>query len=259
MKEKNICKIIYSSATEELHTSLFIFESDAQVQEDEKVLEKDRIYLISHGSGRFRIDRTEYEVCSGDLLFGFAGERVCAHGKELEYFYIDFSGSRANELYRRFGVAPAFRRFGGHEKQIPFWRENISCATEDTLDIVSESVLMYAFSKLSVVRESVPDVARLMAEYAEENFSDAELSLQFLAEEWGYNPKYLSESFKKRMGMGFSRYLKNLRVKHAVFLMEHGVVSIKNVAFLCGFRDPLYFSKVFRADMGISPKEYLQR
>ena len=71
--------------------------------------------------------------------------------------------------------------------------------------------------------------------------------------------KYLSESFKKRMGMGFSRYLKNLRVKHAVFLMEHGVVSIKNVAFLCGFRDPLYFSKVFRADMGISPKEYLQR
>ncbi|MBQ2273664.1 MAG: helix-turn-helix transcriptional regulator, partial [Clostridia bacterium] len=126
-------------------------------------------------------------------------------------------------------------------------------------DIVSECVLMYTFSRLTGVKDPNRDVASLLASYAEENFSDGGLSLNSLADDWGYNAKYLSDCFKKRMGMGFSHYLKTLRVKHAVFLMEHGVESVKNVAYLCGFRDPLYFSKVFRESLGVSPKEYLRR
>jgi AraC-like DNA-binding protein len=40
--------------------------------------------------------------------------------------------------------------------------------------------------------------------------------------------------------------------------MEEGVANVKNVALLSGFEDPLYFSKVFTASEGISPKVYIQ-
>jgi AraC-like DNA-binding protein len=40
--------------------------------------------------------------------------------------------------------------------------------------------------------------------------------------------------------------------------MEEGVTSVKNVAILSGFRDPLYFSKVFAGSVGMSPKAYIQ-
>ena len=46
------------------------------------------------------------------------------------------------------------------------------------------------------------------------------------------------------MSITFSAYLTNVRLKHAVFLMEQNVTSIKNIALLCGYKDPLYFSNV---------------
>jgi len=43
-----------------------------------------------------------------------------------------------------------------------------------------------------------------------------------------------------------------------MFLIEQGIVSVKNVAILSGFQDALYFSKVFKDAVGISPKEYIE-
>jgi AraC-like DNA-binding protein len=61
------------------------------------------------------------------------------------------------------------------------------------------------------------------------------------------------------MGVLYSVYLRSLRLKHAVLLMDHGIDSVKNVALLSGFNDPLYFSTVFRNSTGISPKEYMAK
>ncbi len=61
------------------------------------------------------------------------------------------------------------------------------------------------------------------------------------------------------MGTTFSEYLKTLRLRHAVFLIEQGITSVKNVALLSGYRDPLYFSKVFRQSLGVSPSEFIEQ
>jgi AraC-like DNA-binding protein len=53
--------------------------------------------------------------------------------------------------------------------------------------------------------------------------------------------------------------LKGLRIRRAVFYMEEGVNSVKNVALLSGYSDPLYFSKVFGSEMGITPKEFIKQ
>ena len=50
-----------------------------------------------------------------------------------------------------------------------------------------------------------------------------------------------------------------LRIKYAVSLLEHGIGSVKNVAFLSGFSDPMYFSTVFKKVVGVSPKDYMLR
>ncbi len=243
----------------ELRTVNFVLERDPQVQERDAMMKHYRIVLVSDGQGTFYLDGTPVEMSVGKLLFLFPGEHCRVVGERLEYFYISFEGARAQDLFRRFGVTDVTRVFSGQEGMIPFWNENLSRATEDNIDIISECVLMYAFSRLTSLKETGGSVAYLMTTYAEENYADSDLSLQFLAEEWGYSPKYLSDCFKKRTGLGFSRYLKSLRIKHAVFYMDQGVESVKNVALLCGFQDPLYFSKVFRDTVGLSPREYISR
>ena len=97
-----------------------------------------------------------------------------------------------------------------------------------------------------------------MLRITEDNFRSPDFSLAALAEELGYDAKYLSFAFKKKRGIAFTQYLRDLRIKHSIFLMEEGVVSVKNVAILAGFGDALYFSKVFKQLMGISPKMYIE-
>ena len=58
------------------------------------------------------------------------------------------------------------------------------------------------------------------------------------------------------MGITYSEYLRNLRIRYAASLFDHGIDSVKNVAFLSGFTDPMYFSGVFKKVTGLSPKEY---
>ena len=77
-----------------------------------------------------------------------------------------------------------------------------------------------------------------------------------IADELSYNSKYISHIFKEKMGISYSEYLRSLRLKFAVSLFDRGLDSVKNVALLSGFSDPLYFSTVFKKGMGVSPKEY---
>jgi len=43
------------------------------------------------------------------------------------------------------------------------------------------------------------------------------------------------------------------------FLIEQGITAVKNIAFLCGYQDPLYFSNVFKKTFGISPSDFISR
>ena len=92
---------------------------------------------------------------------------------------------------------------------------------------------------------------------SEEHIRDPYLSLAQIATEIGYNPKYLSHYFKKKMNVTYSEYLRSFRFKYAISLFELGISSVKNVALLSGFSDPLYFSSTFKKAIGISPKEFI--
>jgi len=58
--------------------------------------------------------------------------------------------------------------------------------------------------------------------------------------------------------MTYTNYLKGLRIRRAVFYIEEGANSVKTVALLSGYNDPLYFSKVFTSEMGITPKDFMK-
>lgn len=145
------------------------------------------------------------------------------------------------------------------EGLIPAFRESLLRATDENIDLLSESMLLYAFSRLCPQSREGLSVLHTVKEYLEDNFQDPTCSLRALSMEIGYNEKYLSHLVKRLLGIGVSEYLRNLRLHHAVLLLESGITSIKNVSQLSGFSDPLYFSKVFRTQFGISPKQYLQK
>ena len=260
MKSKNICKFIPETAADTLEMQNFVCERDVSVMSDKTHLVCDRAILITQGTGTFHFDNDTVKLTLGSLIFGFKGETVfCEPEDNLEYIYISFGGARANTLFTRFGIYKSNRSFTGFEGMIPMWRESILRASESSIDLAAESALLYALSRFSSEEREKGDVVNKAVTYINENFTESDLSLAELADELGYNSKYLSHIFKEKIGMSFSEYLRTVRIKHAVMLFDHGLDSVKNVALLSGFSDPLYFSSVFKNAVGISPKEYKER
>ena len=259
MKSKNICKFIPQSVDESLKISCFIFESNQEIINTPKDLTCHRAMLITSGEGEMLFGAQGESFAVGDMLFGFSGEKLSITPRaECELLYIEFAGNRADELFKRFCIGPHARRFSGFDGIIPLWRESLTRASESTIDLAAESMLLYALSRISADFSEQNCIVKKMIELSEENFNDNTLGLATLANELGYNSKYLSHTFKEKTGIGYSEYLRDLRIKYAVSLFDHGIDSVKNVALLSGFSDPLYFSTVFKNAVGLSPKEYLK-
>ena len=178
---------------------------------------------------------------------------------KCELMYIDFTGARSGVLFSRFGITKFSRLYNSFDGLIPLWYDSLCRASDTNLDLVSESILLYTFSRLQMDTDKNNSLTNKILEITEERFMDSSLSISTIAADLSYNPKYISHLFKKKMGVSYSEYLCNMRIKYAVSLLEHGIDSIKNTAFLSGFSDPLYFSTVFKKNVGISPKEYVSR
>jgi two-component system response regulator YesN len=74
----------------------------------------------------------------------------------------------------------------------------------------------------------------------------------------GYNPKYISQLFKKKMSVGVNEYLNTVRVQSACTMIEQGTTSVSDIANKCGYADPQYFSRIFKQKMSVSPLAYIK-
>ncbi|MBW2690331.1 MAG: helix-turn-helix transcriptional regulator, partial [Deltaproteobacteria bacterium] len=79
-----------------------------------------------------------------------------------------------------------------------------------------------------------------------------------LASFLGISASHLSASFKKNIGTPPMRYLLELRLTRAAYLLANVNMSVSQVAREAGFSDPLYFSRQFKKRFGLSPRHYRQ-
>lgn len=257
----NICKFVPDSHSYQLKTSSFVYECDAEILNEKKSSKKNLMCLVAEGCGFLCTDYGKNVLKSGTVFFCF--ENIPYHVENsgnIEVMYITFSGTRCTELFSRFGISPASSVFEGHEGLLSFWKNALGKSNEKNVDLLSESVLLYTFSNMSVISEdSEKRIISEILKFIDDNFTNGAMSLEFAASELGYSSKYVSRAFKESMNITFSEYLKNIRIQHAISLMEHGVISVKNTALLSGYRDPLYFSNVFKKTVGLSPSEYIKK
>ena len=260
LSTRNICKMSPLPLIDTLSVRLFVLETNENVMRQRHLLERNWLILLAQSKANFYFDEQVHVVQAGELLFGFRGEKMRIEPlQDAAYIYIEFDGQRADELLRRFGVRSTNRQFAGFEGMIPLCKESLARADEQTIDLAAESMLLYAFSRLGGTSMPNGNLINRMLEITEDRFTDPDFSITALAAELSYNSKYISHVFKKKMGMTYTQYLRSMRIKYAVSLFDHGLDSIKNVALLSGFFDPLYFSSVFKQVVGVSPTEYKNR
>ncbi len=81
------------------------------------------------------------------------------------------------------------------------------------------------------------------------------ITMNAVAEYTGISERYLRRLFSQYLNLSPLDYLNQIRINKAVELLRNTEMSVKEVCYLCGFQSPQYFSRVFKHQMGISPRK----
>ncbi|MDO5035558.1 MAG: two-component regulator propeller domain-containing protein [Porphyromonas sp.] len=90
----------------------------------------------------------------------------------------------------------------------------------------------------------------------EKNLSDSDFSVDELAQEMGMSRSAFYRKMRGIMDVTPNEYLRLERLKMAATLLREGTLRVNEVCYNVGFSSPSYFSKCFRDQFGISPKDY---
>lgn len=102
---------------------------------------------------------------------------------------------------------------------------------------------------------SIKDVVRQAVEYIDQNYFE-ELTLVSLSEKYCVESSYFSRLFKQETGKNLMLYIAEKRIEKAIEYMKDENVNLTEIAFLTGYDDYTYFSKVFKKITGKSPRDY---
>ena len=95
-----------------------------------------------------------------------------------------------------------------------------------------------------------PAIYFVQNHYSERIYADA------VARMCDLSPAHFSKVFRQRFKMSFQDFLLRYRVAKACCLIASHDAAISDVCYAVGFRDPSYFTRMFKRYIGVSPSEY---
>jgi AraC-type DNA-binding domain-containing proteins len=91
--------------------------------------------------------------------------------------------------------------------------------------------------------------------YIDDNVKE-DLSLEELADYAGLSPFYFSRQFKKKFGMTPYNYVIHSRLGMAQFYLKSTDLTVKEIAYRCGFNDVCNFCTCFKNKLGSTPEQF---
>ncbi len=104
--------------------------------------------------------------------------------------------------------------------------------------------------------EDDDDFMNRLMQFVEENLSNSSIGVEEMASATATSRSSLNRRTKSLLGITPADFLKEARLKRACNLLQTTQKSINDIAYSCGFSDPKYFSKCFKASKGVSPSDY---
>ncbi|GAA4233916.1 two-component regulator propeller domain-containing protein [Postechiella marina] len=96
-------------------------------------------------------------------------------------------------------------------------------------------------------------------EIIEEHMMDTEFNVEILVKEMKFSRSNIYMKFKELTGLSSSEFIRNIRLKRAMQLLETSNLSVKEIMYMTGFNTGSYFSKCFKKQFGLLPSEYIKK
>lgn len=223
------------------------------------------LHYVSAGRGFYTCGGREYRLNAGDAFVIYPGELVSYHPDDREpweYHWVGFVGAQAKELLRLCGFSKErpVRPLGSGtvaEDLRRIYAANGPSASAEA-EMVGRLWLFFAHrirENPLPAPEAEPDYLAQALRFIRGNYAE-EFTVAQLAEHVGVSRSQLYRAFEAQFDQSPQEFIQQYRIREAASLLTSTKLSVEEVAASTGFRDPLYFSRVFRRVKGQSPSAY---
>lgn len=229
-----------------------------------------QLLYVASGKAHFFFGKEEQIVTAGHMVLYLPRQEqhyeYYAKDKP-EVYWVHFTGGQVKKILSHFEIPTTGNVFysGAPSAYQELFKEMIrelqTCRVG--FEELLEMYLRQLFLMIQRVRiEQKPTVNTFIQE-------EMEYALHYFREHW--NESIVIEDYAQTRGMSVSWFLRNfkqttntspmqfiltLRINNAVHLLESTNYNVTEIGAIVGYDNPLYFSRIFKKQIGVSPSDY---
>lgn len=229
-----------------------------------------QLIYISAGEGHFILDGREIIISAGNMVlyqpkqeqrYFFLGEN------SSQYWFVHFTGTQVRNILKHYNIP-----LDGYvlHTGISYEYEDLFKKMRDELVECSpeyEEMLALLFRELLItinrrMHEGAPRIAGFTQDevtYAKNYFREhynEDINIERYAASRNMSTSWFNKCFRSITGVSPMKFVLDVRMRNAQILLETTDGTISEIALLVGYDNPMYFSRVFRKEKGLSPLKY---
>lgn len=227
------------------------------------------LQIVISGHGFHTINETTHVLKAGQCILYTPGEpqHIIHYGSDnAVVLWLHFSGYGAAEVVTdlKLGSIHTLCSTSGLKTRLLQMAREIRSLMPDNDYLCQGYLLQFLVTLSRNFKENsshshhadkiAPALNHMMAEYAAQELTNSDYAQMC----------YMSESrfshiFKEFTGTTPNKFIEQKRIEAAKDLLLSSALSISEVAFAVGYKDPYYFSRVFQKNVGVSPSVFLKQ
>lgn len=230
-----------------------------------------QLLYIAEGKAHFYFDGVEKIVNKGEMVIfrPYEPQSYFYFPKDkCQSFWIHFTGSEVEQILEYYGIPKDNIFKCGIDNDYRWLFEQIIRELQLCRANYKELITMLLRHILLLVNRFIKEIDKSGVDalnhiekslrFFNENYMN-EISIEEYAKSIHISPCWFNRQFKKITKTTPLHYILMLRLANAKMLLETKDYNISEAAYAVGFKNPLYFSRLFTKHIGITPTEYKRK
>lgn len=229
------------------------------------------IHYVTSGKGYFYIAGKEYHIGENTIFILPPDVKLSYKPDKNDpwtYIWVEFNGASCKQLCESAQIdqhSPIFIPTNASEIYEEFAQiieQSMKKGFCYTLFCAAKLINIFGMMIQQISKPTIHNLNRYenkimpVVDYIQQNYCDANISLNSIAKKMFFNPSYLSRTFKKVMNISPTRFIIELRIQKACEMLKNKAFTISTISESLGYNSPFYFSLEFKRIIGTPPSKY---
>lgn len=229
-----------------------------------------QILYIASGKGHFYFNGVEEIVPAGNMVIYRPREeqRYYYYGvDQTEVYWVHFTGRDVKNILRKHGITDNMRVIHTgtsleYKRLFNVMIQELKLCKED----YQEMLVYYLQELLIMIHRLIISKPKGKSLFLMNEMDDAvqffhanynkSISIEEYAASRNMSVSWFIRNFKEYTNATPAQYILSLRISNARTLLENTAYNVSEIAEIVGYDNPLYFSRIFKKQCGMSPSEF---